>query len=582
MIEGLSFINNQWLWPVLLLSGIVFALFVWKERAKFPSSKFYLSVLASFIAVCSLLLIALQPQRAVPMQSENLILLTEGYDEVKLDSLKQVYNRIPISNYQPGSIDWKENALPKNLFMLGNGVRAYDLWQLDSVKTYFLEDTTFYGITRFNYDPKATLGSSGVFSGVYYQGAAGTKIFLQDPGGNKLDSVVLSGKPVENFQLSTTYKTLGNSLYSLSVFDSLGIHIFRDPFPITVDENKNLKVWMVNDVPSFEAKYLKNYLTDLGYELTIRNKLTKGKFKYEYFNQSGRQGIVFNKEQMAKIDLLIMDAISFRNLSPNARNQLEATVREYGLGVFVQPDASILNSNFPMVEFSFQRTANNALRLPKWPRTVITSYGLAFQKDTRIEVVLSNSGNAYTAYKRLGIGRIGTSTLNGTYELLLNGNEEIYRHIWKTTLQNIGKGFNPEAEVKTSSFLNYPDEPIKIALRTRIDTPRLFLNDSIRIPLRQDYLNQQLWKSIFYPRTNGWHSLALNQDSTQIHHVYVSDTSDWKAMQRFQTLKASQRYFQNSRIEDTKEGSVKEPISLLWFYFFALLSMGYLWLEPKL
>jgi hypothetical protein len=75
--------------------------------------------------------------------------------------------------------------------------------------------------------------------------------------------------------------------------------------------------------------------------------------------------------------------------------------------------------------------------------------------------------------------------------------------------------------------------------------------------------------------------LKIEQDSTSVFNYFVHNAEDWQALQSYRTSQQNKRFFQQEILE---EESVKMPIAInpLWFYGIFLISMGVLWLEPKL
>ena len=62
-------------------------------------------------------------------------------------------------------------------------------------------------------------------------------------------------------------------------------------------------------------KYLKNYLAESGHKVLAQSRLTKDRYKYEYFNMSNKSNVGFTQEQLKPYDLLIIDGQSLNLLS---------------------------------------------------------------------------------------------------------------------------------------------------------------------------------------------------------------------------------------------------------------------------
>lgn len=99
---------------------------------------------------------------------------------------------------------------------------------------------------------------------------------------------------------------------------------------------------ILNGFPTFESKYLKNYLAETGHRVVVKNQLTAARYKYEYFNITSKPVIDITKEKLTLFDLLIIDSKSLKNLSNRERTTLKNVVKESGMGILIQPVQIIL------------------------------------------------------------------------------------------------------------------------------------------------------------------------------------------------------------------------------------------------
>ena len=248
-----------------------------------------------------------------------------------------------------------------------------------------------------------------------------------------------------------------------------------------------MKILILNDFPTFEAKYLKNYLAEKGHQVVSRSGLTRGRFKYEYFNMETRPPIGFTSEELSAFDLLIVDAISLRNLSRARRNALERSVREKGLGVFIQADNAVYASTVPLNGFQFDRTKGVQATLDDFPRIKISMYPFTFTDTFSLQPIHTSDTKILSGYQRLGGGRVGTSVLQNTYELVLNGNSEVYQQFWAKILESIAKSEEPRAMWKSDAMISFPNEPFTFQLRTQEPAPTVTSGEGFNIAMRQDY-----------------------------------------------------------------------------------------------
>ncbi|MBT8310829.1 MAG: hypothetical protein HKO72_12180, partial [Flavobacteriaceae bacterium] len=282
MSDYLIFQNNQLIWPVTLIAVLLLAVFIWKEWSSDRKNKIFRSLFA-FFAILSLALMALKPVKKISTAAIKAIILTEGYDENHLDSIKNINDAVNIYNYKKGHSIFTKSNKPSSAIILGHGLKSFDFWQLSNIKTEYLGGTEPTGISDLKYEQNSFVDNDILIQGLYYNATEGNKLILEGQGEIAIDSVKLdSGK--QSFKLSHRLKTPGKYVLGLLEKDSLDRVISRNPLPINVIATNALNILIVNSFPSFESKYLKNFLISLGHQITVRSQLSKGKYKYEYFN----------------------------------------------------------------------------------------------------------------------------------------------------------------------------------------------------------------------------------------------------------------------------------------------------------
>jgi hypothetical protein len=167
MIDRFSFVNINWIWPIVIIAILIWLVFAWKERDKYGTSKFIIHLGISFVAILSLVLIALHPQVHVKKDTQVAAILTEGYDQVQLDSLKKTNQNLEIYPYKIGEAIIDNNKTPSSVFVLGNGIRFFDHWQLDNIPTNYLGGKELEGVIQLDYEYYQTIGNRVQFVGKY-------------------------------------------------------------------------------------------------------------------------------------------------------------------------------------------------------------------------------------------------------------------------------------------------------------------------------------------------------------------------------------------------------------------------------
>jgi len=581
MIGNVSFINNQWLWQIIGVTLIIWLVFIWKERTKLGKSSFYTNSIISFLALISLALIGLKPTIESSSKSFKAVILTNDFKATQLDSLKKAYKKIKVYNYEENQTLIPQNEIPGTVYILGNGLQHYDLWQLDSINTIYIGGNIPKGISELKFNTYKTVGDNILFSGKYEQPTKGDKLLLEDPSGRALDSITLTNEDSQEFQLSTNLKVKGAFVYQLVEKDSVDNIIKKEPLPLTIKEQQILNILIINATPSFETKYLKNFLAEAGHNVLVRSRLTKDRYKYEYFNMDNKPTIRFTQEQLKPFDVVIIDLLSIKGLSSNARNAFETSIKEDGLGMFIQPEASLFNYRSSWYSFNFISNNKNIASLEISPKKTISKYPFVFKKEIAVESILNDNSNIVSGYKRLGVGRIGTSTFQNTYGLQLKGEKDVYKQLWSKTIESISKKEVPSIEWNSNSKLTYVNEPFGFELRTTNENP-IVATKNHQIPVKRNIVIKDLWAGIVYPKNEGWNILKTQQDTTKVFQYYAINDSHWQTLKATNTITSNKRYFSTNKLNTTKSNTASNTISSLWFFIIFVLSIGYLWLEPKM
>lgn len=577
MIDSIVFLNEPWLWPILFGAIILVIVFLWKDWAQSGKGRFILKAFLAILSVTALALIALKPALPSGVHAGKMILLTPGYLDQQVDSLKKEYRKIKILEYVPGQPLTKNLGSSEKVFIAGHGVKEYDLWQMTGFPTEYLGGTESAGVVKLNYERELPVGDRMVLKGIYRNPEPGKRLVLQDPGGAGLDSIVLTSEKEQSFHFETQLKVAGNYVFSLAEKDSMGNLGSRDPLPVKVNEKKNLKILVLNSFPTFETRNLKNFLSEAGHELVVRSQMTRERFKYEYLNTEPISVGSLTEATLEGFDVVLMDAPTLRNLSGTQTNVLERLVREGGLGIFIQADESFFNFRGDLVPLNFERVQNAEIGLEDWQEIIFTRFPYRIKKEFGIQSIHTSGDQIITAYRRLGEGRIGTSVIFNTYHLNLEGKAEIYRQFWTKALEQLAVKESPPASFEQDNYLIYPNEPFHFKIRSELEEPEV-TTVGHRIPLIQNLHLPWLREGTTWPQVEGWNAIRL--DTTAVMDYYVAGEKTWRSLSAVKTKEANQRFFRTAESIRELENPL-EPINPLWFYGLFLICMGGLWLEPK-
>ncbi len=483
MIDRLSFVNISWIWVILITAIFIWLVFAWKERAHYGSSKFIIHLGISFLAISSLVLMALQPRIHVKKDRQVAVLLTVGYDQTQLDSLKETNQKLKIHRYKIGEAIFDTEKTPSSVLVLGHGIRSFDHWQLETIPTTYLGGKELKGVTQLNYDYYQTKGNRIQFKGTYQNPTKNNRILLEGPGGSSLDSLILSDEKSQLFEVSTDLNITGNFTYHLVEKDSIGTVLSKAVLPLTIVEKSPLKILMLNGFPTFESKYLKNYLAETGHQVVVKNQLTTARYKYEYFNMTSKPIIDITKEKLETFDLLIIDTKSLKALSNQQLTTLKTAVRELGMGILIQPDANFFSSKKLVSSFKFDLEKSKYAVLKDYPKQNLKKYSYQFKAEFSIQPIHSSGSKIWSAYERIGSGRVGSTVFKNTFELILNGHIKTYHSLWSKIIEKISKRKTPSVQWRASHNYAYKDQPFEFELRTSVPNPIVESSEGYSIPM---------------------------------------------------------------------------------------------------
>ena len=579
MIDGISFLHEEYGISVGIAVIILYACFLWKEALERHRGQMLVQSIIALITLLALALIVLEPVHQVEVNERQGLLLTEGFEEAKKDSLVERYPGLTVLEYHPErSIRTDLDSLT-SLFVLGNGIKSFDFWQFKNIPTAFVPNAIPSGISRIKYPKSLVLGEALRLSGLYTKPKKGTFLVLEDPAGNGLDSVQLEKKEEVGFTLQTTPKVSGTFIYSVTEKDSTGNVQKTEPLPIQIGDKNTLRVLILNDFPTFETKYLKNFLAESGHEVVVRSQLTQGKYKFEYFNTASKPMYQITEEVLQDFHLVIADADTYYGFGSVLKNRLEKRIRENGLGLFLQPTNALFNRYANSSYFSFSRDGVNETNLGG-SNNGLEKYPYAFESGVAQQPIDLDANKPIAAYKQFGLGRVVTTTLQNSYQLVLDGKEREYGRFWTQLLDKTIPQAKADIQWASNTLFPRPNAPFDFTLRTNLEEFTVVDTDSSTVGLLQNPQIPSLYSGTTYPKKSGWNVLKMTSDSTANYAYYVMNPTDWKSLEISKSISENQKEFQKV-LNENRTVWVDRPISLIWFYIPFLLGIGWLWLAPK-
>jgi hypothetical protein len=514
--------------------------------------------------------------------SRQIILLTPRYKPLQVDSLLNLYPDLAVFHASdaapyPNSTavqSYHDLAASKDriAFILGQGLSPAILELLELQNFQFIPAAYPQGIIHLAIPGRIYPDRKSTIEGVFHGAVENSKIFLSGAGGEE-DSVSFSGEALQHFKLSFVPKVPGNFSYTIYSRDSL-----YGKLPVTVQKERALNILFLQHYPTFETRYLKEFLAD-HHHLVLRTRLSQDRHRYEFINHKQVKINRLTEGSLSNFDLIIIDSDALQSLPSAERDDLRSAIEE-GLGMVTlfNSSPSGLRNLLPF-EFEHYRsdTAHvNGVRrrkqiLPAWPYRVLPTHPFIS--------MLENKNRSLSGYSSKGFGKIGFQLLQQTYTLMLQGDSAAYTAIWSPLLEQVSRREKAQFVFhKKTDFPVFPDEPVHFEIISSGKTP-VALVDKIRIPLKENILVDDVWQATVWAGKQGWKKLAAEGDSAAI-DFYVSDENEWPSLAiaryRDETIKAG------SSLEEMGPEVVHLPVPQWIFYVLFLLSAGFLWLAPKL
>ena len=571
-----------WLLVLLFVPATTFLLWKeWQRKLRFRT----LRLVAAFTMMLMLAAIFLRPSNNLA-KSDRILLLTPGYNLGEIDSLLtahpdlRIMHTLETEQYKgsrPLSSYFEIRELGRNInFVTGEGLPLHALALLDKKNFTFIPGKGPSGIVDLSSPEQMIVNRRSTLTGTFRNVSDTNSILLIGPGG-KEDSVTILAKGTTSFDLSFIPRQTGKQLYTITVKDRAG-NEREERFPIVVDDFSPLTVLIILSYPTFETKFLKNFIGSKGNKLVLRSQLSRNNFGFEYVNHQTLRFSALTKNLLDEFDLLIADHATLQGLSNQESMVLKQSIQN-GLGLLAlyyrAPKEKTENNFFPFRTISVKGDTttisgeSNKYTLPVLPFRVLN--------ETPLQTVLRNDSGILSGYTLSGKGKIGFQLTQQTYRLMLAGDTIAYGNLWSPLLERIARTHDQSASLEiTDPFPYYVDEPLHLKLISAEDSPTL-VADSVRIPLREDVMLDDVWHATIWPNTAGWHTL---QSDGRTLDYYASKITEWRSMAVEDQM--NENYFNGDQSHIVRESSEQRLIPPLLFYAVLLVAAGFLWLTPKL
>ncbi|MGY3087687.1 hypothetical protein ACVWYF_000713 [Hymenobacter sp. UYAg731] len=563
-------------------------------------------LLASVAAGAALWFIAFPPLRHLPAARAEAILLTPGYSS---DTLRQLRQRLgagtPVWAY--GNAELPANARPlaslltlaeqrpalRRLHILGSGLPAAELPLLNSLAVRLHPGAPFAGIGTAFWPAKLALGETLRLEGTAVApGRPAAMWVVLRAAGTGRDSMRLptGGGP---FRLRYQPKTAGLATYEL-LLRRPGQPLLAEPVPVEITAPALPAVLLLTAAPSFEFKFLKNYLAEAHYPVALRTSVSRGLVQTDFVNQPAQPLDRLTPALLAHYSVLIADAATVAALTAAEVQALQAAIRAGRLGLITLAEAAPLPRTAPArPDFTVQLRPANAppqpLAWPDEPGEARAALPAQLQANPALRTIITGPrGLLLTASRRVGLGFVVVSVVPETFRWGLQGHTAVYASFWSRLLTAAVPPAPAEATWHTGSRWPRPAQPLTLHLAAAFPTvpptvAALAGGPAVRLALRQDTRLPEWSTAQFWPGEMGWYQ--VRGPGRISHNFYVYPPTAWRGPElRERQQAAAQLAVETNglKVSEATQATVTEPWPAGWFFGLFLLAAGYLWLEEKL
>ena len=590
-----------------LLLGLGLVALAWRRpRARQRN----LRMLAGVVAAGTLWLTAFPPLRRLPAARAEAILLTEGYAP---DTLRQLLHQLGTGTpvWASGSIAKAAKTHPlaslltlaeqrpalRHLHVLGHGLPAADLPMLGKIAVSEHPGTPTTGFRTAYWPAQLPLGEvlqiEGTIAGPKVAGPAW--VVLRAAGSGH-DSVRLPANGNGFFRLRYRPKTAGLATYEL-LLRRLGQPPLTEPVPVEVTTPALPAVLLLAATPSFEFKFLKNYLAEAHYPVALRTSVSRGLVQTDFVNQSRLNLDRLTPALLARYAVVVADAATLATLSAAETQALQAAIRNGRLGLITLAETAPLPRNAPArADFAVlprpAAPANlPALAWPNAPGEARAPLPAQLQPRPNLRPLITGPQQLLAAAsRRVGLGFAVVSVVPETFRWELQGHTAVYVSFWNQLLSAAVPPAPAAATWRPGTRWPRPGQPLtlRLAAGTVPAAPptvgALAGGPAVPLALRQDTRLPEWSTGTFWPGAVGWH--RVSGPGRASFRFYVYPPAAWVGPE----LQARQQALAARMTDPWPEEkgalaaryTVTEPWSTGWFFGLFLLAAGYLWLEEKL
>lgn len=397
------------------------------------------------------------------------------------------------------------------------------------------------GVVRLDAPANVVAGATWRLSGQVH-GVDGGKVEWIDPAGRRTDLADLDTQG--RFSLAAVAFASGPADYLLRVRDASGAIVQDVTLPLWVEAPALPRVLLLSGPPNPELRALRRWLGDAGLPVHAQLALGGGM-------QLGDTALPMTPAQLAKFDLLLIDARAWEGLGDGARAQVMAAVRQ-GLGLLVRVDQPLSGTALrtlrtprfvpsagqslarlvlpaPRVDDEAAARARRGVGTPDAPFDatiaaepvpVLARRALQVGGADAIGFGRDADGAPWGWWRAEGLGRVALWTLLDSWRLPLAGRPDLHADLWNEAVSVV-------ARASAGASLRVAADP-ETGTRTSIcgiDAPmQVIAPDASRTRLVVDPASAGDACAGYWPVQAGWHrveALEPAQGTASAHAFHV-------------------------------------------------------------
>lgn len=591
---------------IIISALFLLGFLVLKEIRRKNKTNLILRVTAVCFAVIALILIAIPityKKKADFKEENTAALITEGFQKDSLEKFKNMAayttNQEIVKNFRSVKLITNlESFLALNqqyskFHVFGYGLNAPELEMMEGKELLFHPSPLPSGLQTVQWNNALHSGEQLVLSGNFQNDTNNpVKLVLKGMGTN-LDSVIIPDGGLEIFQLKTIPKHLDKAVYAL-----IGIAdkdtILNEKVPVFVQTRNPIKILILSSSPNFENKFLKNWLFENEYSVTVRAEISKNKFSTEFLNNTRINLDRITSTVLENYDLLITDLEELSALS-RAENQSIQNQIGSGMGLILIADSIGKAPEFLKRLFETRAIVRSDEKtlIINWDdykvKKMNSGSSALFRilpKDGSLALVRDNESNILVSSQLFGKGRVLLSGINDTYTWILDNDFKSYAAFWSKIIGDNAKS----KEINTLLALKNPlpilNQETTLIIESNYDTIPILRSEAEFLKFKQDPVLGFQWSAPFWPKKIGWNLLESGNFPDLIQTwFYVFNKNDWATVNAVARVKNNKKMAEKSFSERIGEYNsdkyYSEAVPPVYFYILFLLSCTYLWLEAK-